>query len=71
MSARFQYQRVAIDDGGGNTTYQPINYTPPGQPVDLPQNARLPELKEIVYEEWPTMQDNRVTADCAVLAGVV
>ncbi len=69
---RFQYQRVALDDGVGNVSYGPVDYTPAGQRVDLPQNARFTvEFKEIVYEVWRTMTDSRVTAGCRVLHGQV
>lgn len=71
-TVRFQYQRVAMDDGAANVSYGPIDYTPTGQHVDLPQNARFKvELKEIVYEIWRTMTDNRVTAGCWALHGQV
>lgn len=71
-STRFQCQRVVMDDGAGNVNYGPVDYTPAGQPVDLPQNARFGmELREIVYEIWRTMTDSRVTADCRAMEGQV
>jgi hypothetical protein len=61
-----------MDDGAGNITESPIDYTPNGRHVELPQNQRFKVvLTEIVYEIFQTQTDNRVTAGCRALHGGV